>query len=174
MQDPIKESPDRSVPSRRNVQRFADSETETKRPTPCCDTGGRTGFTCWTEPGGVPSGPRSQSRLSIHPRFLIEPLVRIPRAVRRKKPRNDKVSRKSNVAAVDSRTHEWDIEGYLELLKLLLREVLVDENADAYDKLMRAEYESGEMGYGLAGACRKCCEATMRARLRSSVPRSVS
>ena len=51
-----------------------------------------------------------------------------------------------NCTALDFRTNEEDIEGYLELMKLLLNKVLVDEKADAYDDLMRAKYEHKEMG----------------------------
>ena len=51
-----------------------------------------------------------------------------------------------NVSTIDFRTDEKDIEGYLELMKLLLTKVLVGENADAYDKLMRAKFDRGEMG----------------------------
>ena len=50
-----------------------------------------------------------------------------------------------NVMSIEFRTSEWDIEGYLELMKLLLNKVLVGENADIYDKLIRAKYERGEM-----------------------------
>ena len=50
------------------------------------------------------------------------------------------------VVTIDFKTDEGDIEGYLELMRLLLGKVLVDENADKYDKLMRAKYERGEMG----------------------------
>ena len=53
---------------------------------------------------------------------------------------------KVNVSTLEFRTDEKDIEGYLELMKLLLTKVLVGENADAYDKLMRAKSERGEMG----------------------------
>ena len=51
-----------------------------------------------------------------------------------------------HVSTLDFRTDEKDIEGYLELMKLLLTKVLIGENADAYDKLMRAKFECGEMG----------------------------
>ena len=51
-----------------------------------------------------------------------------------------------NCMTLDFRTNEEDIEGYLELMKLLLSKVLVGEKADAYDNLMRAKYERGEMG----------------------------
>ena len=51
-----------------------------------------------------------------------------------------------NVTTVEFRTDEWDIEGYLELMKLLLSKVLVGENADVYDKLIRTKHERGEMG----------------------------
>ena len=53
---------------------------------------------------------------------------------------------KVNVSTLEFRTDEKDIEGYLELMKLLLTKVLVGENADAYDKFMRAKFERGEMG----------------------------
>ena len=53
---------------------------------------------------------------------------------------------KVNVSTLEFRTDEKDIEGYLELMKLLLTKVLVGEQADAYDKLMRAKFERGEMG----------------------------
>lgn len=51
-----------------------------------------------------------------------------------------------SVKTLEFRTNEEDIEGYLELMKLLLSKVLVGEDADAYDKLMRAKYGRGEMG----------------------------
>ena len=53
---------------------------------------------------------------------------------------------KVNISTLEFRTDEKDIEGYLELMKLLLTKVLVGENADAYDKLMRAKFDHGEMG----------------------------
>lgn len=53
---------------------------------------------------------------------------------------------KVNVMTLDFTTNEEDIEGYLELLKLLLSKILVGDNADAYEKLMRAKYERGDMG----------------------------
>ena len=54
----------------------------------------------------------------------------------------------SNVkcSTLDFRTNEEDIEGYLELIKLLLSKVLVGEKADAYDDLMRGKYKRGELG----------------------------
>lgn len=50
------------------------------------------------------------------------------------------------MSTLEFRTNEEDIEGYLELIKLLLPKVLVGVYADAYDKLMTAKYERGEMG----------------------------
>lgn len=53
---------------------------------------------------------------------------------------------KVDVSTLEFKTNEEDIEGYLELMKLLLSKVLVGKSADAYDKLMRAKHERGEMG----------------------------
>lgn len=51
-----------------------------------------------------------------------------------------------DISNVEFRTDEEDVEGYLELMKLLLGKVLNGEKADAYDGLMRAKYEQGAMG----------------------------
>ncbi len=50
------------------------------------------------------------------------------------------------VETLDFRTSEADIEGFLELMKLLLGKVLVGEYAGIYEELMRGKYERGEMG----------------------------
>lgn len=104
--------------------------------------GGCTGFTSWTKPGwiqsvqqAVPSytPPPFQSRPWCDPEAIKVNLEMIGFA-------------KVNVMTLDFTTNEEDIEGYLELLKLLLSKILVGDNADAYEKLMRAKYERGDMG----------------------------
>ncbi len=104
--------------------------------------GGRTGFTCWTKPGWIPSVQEVVPSYTPPP-FLSNPWC-IPDAIRT----NLETIGFSNVnfETLDFRTNEGDIEAYLELMKLLLSKVLIGENADAYDKLMRAKYERGEMG----------------------------
>lgn len=104
--------------------------------------GGGTGFTCWTKPGWIPSVQEVAPSYTPPP-FLSNPWC-IPDTIRT----NLETIGFSNVnfVTLDFRTNEEDIEGYLELMKLLLSKVLIGENADAYDKLMRAKYERGEMG----------------------------
>ena len=104
--------------------------------------GGRTGFTCWTKPGWIPSVQEIVPSYTPPP-FLSNPWC-IPDAIRT----NLETIGFSDVKVLplEFRTNEEDIEGYLELMKLLLGKVLIGENADAYDELMRAKYERGEMG----------------------------
>lgn len=103
--------------------------------------GGCTGFTCWTKPGWIPSVQEAVPAFTPPP-FLLNPWCN-PEAIRR----NLETIGFSNVKCMtlDFRTNEQNIEGYLELMKLLLSKVLVGEKADAYDDLMRAKYERGEM-----------------------------
>ena len=104
--------------------------------------GGRTGFTCWTEPGWIASVQEAVPSFNPPP-FLSSPWC-APETIRGNL---EKIGfSKVNVTTVEFRTNEWDVEGYLELMKLLLSKVLVGENADVYDKLIRAKYERGEMG----------------------------
>ena len=103
--------------------------------------GGRTGFTCWTKPGWIASVQEAVPSFNPPP-FLSSPWC-VPEAIRGNL---EKIGfSEVNVTTVEFRTNEWDIEGYLELMKLLLSKVLVGENADVYDKLIRAKYERGEM-----------------------------
>lgn len=103
--------------------------------------GGRTGFTCWTKPGWVPSIQEAVPSFTPPP-FLSSPWCD-PEAIRTNL---EMIGfSKVNVTTLEFTTNEEDIEGYLELMKLLLTKVLVGEYADAYNNLMRAKYERGEM-----------------------------
>ena len=104
--------------------------------------GGRTGFTCWTKPGWLPSVQEAIPSYNPPP-FLSSPWCD-PVVIRK----NLETVGFSDVGVetLDFRTDEGDIEGFLELMKLLLGRVLVGEYADIYDELMRGKYERGEMG----------------------------
>ena len=103
--------------------------------------GGCTGFTCWTKPGWIPSVQE------VVPSFTPPPFLANqwcdPVTVRT----NLETIGFSNVnvMTLDFRTNEEDVEGFLELMKLILSKVLTGGNADEYDKLMRAKYERREM-----------------------------
>ena len=99
------------------------------------------GFTCWTQPGWVPFVQEAVPSF-VPPPFLSNPWCN-PETIRN----NLEAVGFSNVkcTTLDFRTNEEDIEGYLELMKLLLSKVLVGEKADAYDNLMRGKYKRGEM-----------------------------
>ncbi|CAD6591728.1 MAG: hypothetical protein ASARMPREDX12_005395 [Alectoria sarmentosa] len=103
---------------------------------------GRIGFTCWTKPGWILSIQEAVPSFTPPP-FMSSPWCD-PDAIRS----NLKTIGFSEVSVktLEFRTNEEDIEGYLELMKLLLSKVLVGKNADGYDELMRAKYGRGEMG----------------------------
>ena len=100
------------------------------------------GFTCWTKPGWIPSVQEILPSY-IPPPFLSNPWCN-PEAIRSNL-ENIGFS-EVDITTLDFRTNEEDIEGYLELMKLLLSKVLVGEDANAYDKLMKTKYERGAMG----------------------------
>ena len=139
MQDPIKALTGKSIASTFYQPADAKPQPETYR---VLRNGGRTGFTCWTKPGWVPSVQEAVPFFNPPP-FLSGPWCD-PEVTRRNL---ETIGfSKVNFMTLEFRTKDWDIEGYLELMKLLLSKVLIGENADAYDKLMRAKYERGEMG----------------------------
>ena len=104
--------------------------------------GGHTGFTCWTKPGWVPSVQEAV------PSWTPPPFIQSPWCNSEAIKSNLEMIgfSKVDVSTLEFKTNEEDIEGYLELMKLLLSKVLVGKSADAYDKLMRAKHERGEMG----------------------------
>ena len=104
--------------------------------------GGRVGFTCWTKPGWVASVQEIVPSFKPPP-FLSNPWC-VPETVREKL---ETIGfSEVSCSTIDFTTDEEDVGGYLELMKLLLSKVLIGENADAYDQLMRAKHERGEMG----------------------------
>ena len=138
VQDPHKALTGKSITNQYHRPADAEPQLETHR---VMRNGGHTGFTCWTKPGWVPSLQEAIPSWNPPP-FSSNPWCD-PEAVRR----NLEMIGFSevNVTTLEFKTKEMEIEGYLELMKQLLSKVLVGENADAYDKLMRAKYERGEM-----------------------------
>ncbi|KAK4692214.1 hypothetical protein P7C71_g4945, partial [Lecanoromycetidae sp. Uapishka_2] len=104
--------------------------------------GGRTGFTCWTKPGWIPSVQE------VVPSFTGPPSL--------SGPWTDSEAIKATlttigfsgveIKALNFRTNEGNVDNYLELMKLLLGKILIGEVADKYEKLMRGKFERGEMG----------------------------
>lgn len=139
MSDPSKALTGKSIMKTPHQLADGTKQSETYR---VLRNGGCTGFTCWTQPGWVPSVQEAVPSFTPPP-FLSNPWCN-PEAIRR----NLETIGFSNVncKTLEFRTNEEDIEGYLELIKLLLSKVLVSEKADAYDDLMRAKHERGEMG----------------------------
>lgn len=100
------------------------------------------GFTCWTKPGWIPSVQE------VVPSYVPPPFLSNPWCNHETVRTNLEEIGFSDVSfvALEFKTNETDIDGYLELMKLLLSKVSVGENADAYDKLMKAKHKRGEMG----------------------------
>ncbi len=103
--------------------------------------GGYAGFTCWTQPGWVPSV--MEAFPSFSPPSLLSSPWKDPDAIRT----NLSSLGFTDITAstLDFKTREEHLDGYLELMKLLLAKLLVGENAAIYDKHMRAKYARGEI-----------------------------
>ena len=102
---------------------------------------GTVGFTCWTKPGWVPSFQ------DVVPDFALPS----PLFSQWKDPDAIKANLSSigfsniNIQTLAFKTHEQNLDAYLELMKLLLSKVLVGDTATKYDDHMRGKYERGDV-----------------------------
>ena len=102
--------------------------------------GGCTGFTCWLKPGWIPSV--REAFPSFSPPTLLSSPWKDSEAI---KANLSSLGFKDTTAStLDFKTHEENLEAYLELMELLLSKLLVGENAAIYQKHMRAKYARGE------------------------------
>ncbi|KAL6715547.1 hypothetical protein ACLMJK_006508 [Lecanora helva] len=103
-------------------------------------SGGRMGFTCWTEPGWIPS--IKEIIPSFNPPTALASPWKDPNAI------------EGNLASLgftdimvstlNFKTRDENLDSYLELMRLLLPKLLTGETAVAYDDHMREKYRKGD------------------------------
>lgn len=103
--------------------------------------GGRTGFTCWTKPGWLPSIQEVAPSFTLPP--VLSGLWSDPEAIKTELTALGFSGIETTV--FDFRTNEDNVDNYLELMNLLLGKVFVHDTVVAYEKLMRGKHERGEM-----------------------------